>query len=371
MNQVLNERPARLSLAEACRALNLNRSSVYARQRRLDRGEPPRTSRQGSHQPRALSLAERQRVLDTLHSEPFQDQPPGEVYAQLLEQGHYLCSVSTMHRVLRAAQEHGDRRQQRPAQHNAVPRLLAYQPNEVWTWDITKLATRQPGEYLSLYVVLDLYSRFVVAWMLSRKENSALAQQLMQEAMARYAIAVDQLTIHQDRGAPMTAHAYLDLMSELGATCSHSRPRVSNDNPFSESQFKTQKYQPDYPGRFDDIGHARAWCESYFQWYNFSHHHSGLRGYTPEQVFTGRYAEVTADKQRALDAQYQQHPERFVRGRPKVALPPDSVAINPIVDDKEGSVVDQAVNFPTLSAAGAMKNPSTSTIKDTCRGSKP
>lgn len=357
MNQVLTERPSRLSLAEACRALNLNRSSVYARQRRLECGEPPQRSRQGSPQPRALSPGERQRVLDTLHSEPFQDQPPAEVYAQLLEQGYYLCSVSTMHRLLRGAGEHGDRRQQRPAQHHAVPRLLACQPNEVWTWDITKLATCRPGEYLSLYVVLDLYSRFVLAWMLSRKENSALAQQLMREAMARYAIGVDQLTVHQDRGAPMTAHAYLDLMSELGATCSHSRPRVSNDNPFSESQFKTQKYQPDYPGRFEHIGHARAWCESYFQWYNFSHHHSGLRGYTPEQVFTGRYIEIAAEKQRALDAHYHQHPERFVHGRPLVKRPPDSVAINPIIDDPQGGAIDPQVNFPTLSAAGALKKP--------------
>ncbi len=154
MNPVLHERPERLALAQACRALNLNRSSVYARQRRLERGEVARTSRKASPQPRALSPAERQRVLETLHSEPFQDQPPGEVYAQLLEQGDYLCSVSTMHRLLRGAGEHGDRRPQRPAQHHAVPRLLAYQPNEVWTWDITKLATRRSGEYLSLYVVL-------------------------------------------------------------------------------------------------------------------------------------------------------------------------------------------------------------------------
>lgn len=355
MNQVLNERPRRLPGVHACRALSLNRSSVYARRSRLDNAEPPRRSRKDTPQPRALSPAERQHVLDTLHSEAFRDQPPAEVYAQLLEQGHYLCSVSTLHRVLRAVNEHGERRPQRPAQHHAVPRLLAYQPNEVWPWDITKLATRRRGEYLSLYVVLDLYSRFVVAWMLSRKENSALARQLMQEAMARYGIAAGQLTLHQDSGAPRTAHAYLDLMGELGATCSHSRPRVSNDNPFSESQFKTQKYQPDYPGRFDDVLHARRWCESYFDWYNFNHHHSALRGFTPEQVFTGRYVEVAAEKQRALDAHYHDHPKRFVRGQPRVALPPESVAINPITVPHADDGVDQ-VNFPTLTAAGAVKS---------------
>ena len=169
---------------------------------------------------------------------------------------------------------------------------------------LTKLPLVRRGVYLSLYVVLDLYSRFVVAWMVSRKENSALASQLMAEATARYRITPGQLTIHQDRGSPMIAHGYLDQMKEMDVTCSHSRPRVSNDNAFSESQFKTQKYQPDYPGRFDSVVHARGWCEDYFDWYNFKHHHSGLAGFTPEQVFTGRYQKVAIDKQQALDARY-------------------------------------------------------------------
>lgn len=359
MNQVLHERGVHVPLAQACRALGLNRSSVYARRNRVEPREPPRTARINAPQPRALSACERQHVLDTLHSDAFADQPPAEVYSQLLEQGQCLCSVSTMHRVLRGAKQNGERRVQRPAQHHAIPRLLAHQPNDVWTWDITKLATLRRGVYLSLYVVLDLYSRFAVAWMVSRKENSALAQQLMRQAIERYAIDNAQLTIHQDRGAPMTAHAYLDLISELGATSSHSRPRVSNDNPFSESQFKTQKYQPDYPGQFDDINHARHWCGSYFEWYNFAHHHSGLNGFTAEQVFTGRYRIVALDKQSALDALYHAHPERFVRGRPLVAMPPDFVAINPISPELQGTAADQ-VNFPTLTAAGAVKNTLTS-----------
>ena len=227
-------------------------------------------SRQYAVQPRALSAEERATVIDTLHSEPYCDQPPAEVYHRLLEQEQYLCSVSTMHRLLRSVQETGDRRNQRPAQHHAIPRLLATGPHDVWTWDITKLPLVRRGIYLSLYVVLDLFSRFVVAWMVSRKENSALAKQLMDEATARYGIEPGQLTIHQDRGSPMIAHGYLDLMRELDVTCSHSRPRVSNDNAFSESQFKTQKYQPDYPGRFDTMAHARHWCEGYFHWYNFN-----------------------------------------------------------------------------------------------------
>lgn len=258
-----------------------------------------------------------------------------------------------MHRLLRKQGENGERRCQRPAQHHAIPRLLAVAPNEVWTWDITKLPLHRRGVYLSLYVVLDLFSRFVVAWMISKKENSALSKQLMSEAIARYRIAPGQLTVHQDRGTPMTAHGYLENMTELDVTCSHSRPRVSNDNPYSESQFKTQKYQPDYPGRFENIAHSRQWCEEYFQWYNFKHHHSGLSGFTPEQVFTGRCHEVAKNKQKTLDGYFKEHPERFVHGRPGVKLPPEFVAINPIaVEDGVNVPISDQVNFPTLTAAG-------------------
>jgi putative transposase len=294
-------------------------------------------------------------VVEVLHSESYADQPPAEVYQRLLEQQQYLCSVSTMHRILRSRGESGDRRNQRPAQHHVVPRLLAQAPNEVWTWDITKLPLVRRGIYLSLYVVLDLFSRFVVAWMLSRKENSALAKQLMEEAVSRYGIGPDQLTLHQDRGSPMIAHGYLDQMRELDVTCSHSRPRVSNDNPFSESQFKTQKNQPDYPGRFNDTSHARHWCEDYFDWYNFEHHHSGLAGFTPEQVFTGRYREVARLKQRVLDERYKRNPERFVRGKPTVPMPAKSVAINPVTEIEGVTDGSDCVNFPTLTAAGYVR----------------
>jgi putative transposase len=350
---VIDERPDRLPMTTACQVLGLNRSSVYAWRRRRAQGTPPphRRSRKEAVQPRALSHPEQVKVVETLHSEPFRDQPPSEVYHRLLEQNQYLCSISTMHRLLRQHKENGERRQQRPAQHHAIPRLIAYGPNEVWTWDVTKLPMRQRGIYLSLYVVLDLFSRFVIAWMISKKENSALARQLMNEASTRYAIGPGQLTIHQDRGSPMIAHGYLEEMMALDITCSHSRPRVSNDNPFSESQFKTQKYQPDYPGRFDHLSHARSWCEDYFDWYNYQHHHSGLAGFTPEQVFTRRYTDVAQQKQQALDARYAQNPERFVKGRPKVKLPPEWVAINPLLDDK-GELIADHVNFPTLTAAG-------------------
>ena len=273
---------------------------------------------------------------------------PVEVYHTLLERGVCLCSISTMHRILREYAENGERRNQRVAQHHTMPRLLAEAPNEVWTWDCSKLPTCALSVYLTLYVVLDLFSRFVLAWMVSRKENSALAQQLMAEATAKYRIDAGQLTIHQDRGAPMTANRYIDLMSEMGVVLSHSRPRVSNDNAFSEAQFRTQKYQPDYPGRFDHGAHARTWCESYFDWYNFDHHHAGLASYTPEQVFTGHYRDVAQAKQLALDAQYAQHPERFVAGPSTAELPPASVVVNPVTPEQIAAGATEKVNFPTL-----------------------
>jgi len=353
MNAVVHARAGRLPLRQACAALGVNRSTVYARRRRAlcPAGQAEQRSRKRSRQPRALRPEERQTVLETLHSEAYCDQPPAAVYHSLLEQGRYLCSVSTMHRLLRASNESGERRLQRPAQHHGVPRLTARAPNEVWTWDITKLATVRRGVYLSLYVVMDLFSRLVVAWMVSRKENSALAQQLMTEALERYAIAPGQITVHQDRGAPMTAHAYLDLMGELGATCSHSRPRVSNDNPFSEAQFKTQKQQPDFPRRFEGPSHARRWSADYFRWYNTVHHHSGLAGFTPAQVFTGTYHTLAVTKQAALDTHYARQPQRFVRGRPVVALPPQEVSINPITEEERAAGLTSEVNFPTLPAA--------------------
>jgi putative transposase len=177
----------------------------------------------------------------------------------------------------------------------------------------------------------------------------------MQEAIGRDAVAYGQLTLHQDRGAPMIAPTYLDLMAELGVTGSHSRPRVSNDNPVSESQFKTLRYPPDDPGRFQDVGHARPWCEDYFQWYNHVHHHRGLAYFTPEQVFTGRDRRIALTRQAALDRQYQRHPERFVKGPPRTILPPEQMSINPVAPDEAGTPESRAVNFPTLTAAKERK----------------
>jgi putative transposase len=355
VNLAIEQRPSRLPLSVACHVLGLNRSCVYQRRRGLVGGQGNR-SRKDAPQPRALSTQERQDMLETLRSEEYCNQPPAEVRERLLEKGEAPCSISTMHRILREEGENGERRNQRPAQHNAIPRLKATAPNQVWTWDISKLAMITPGVYLSLYAVIDLFSRYTVAWMISLKENSALAMQLMDEASVRYRIEQGQLTLHQDRGSPMTANGFLGAMQVLDITCSHSRPRVSNDNAFSESGFKTLKYQPDYPGKFSGTEHARKWCSDYYQWANFDHHHSGLNGYTPSQVFTGSFEAVAKTKQEALDKRYTLNPERFVQGRPMVKLPPTEVAINPIsAEDIAEGVVD-AVNFTTRHAAGYQAN---------------
>lgn len=253
-----------------------------------------------------------------------------------------------MHKILRENKVNGERRNQREPQSHAKPRLQALAPNQVWIWDCSKLRTIKPTVYLTLYVVLDLFSRYAVAWMVSSKENAALAQQLMDEATHRYSIMPGQLTIHQDRGSPMVAHRYIDMLNDLNVTLSHSRPRVSNDNPMSEAQFRTMKYQPDYPDRFDNVAHATKWCNEYFNWYNFHHHHSGLNGYTPAQVFTQEYIEVAKQKQKALDAAYTEHQARFVNGSPVVKLPPAVVNINPLTPEEREAGVSTAVNFPTL-----------------------
>lgn len=258
--QAVFQRDPAITLQHACGALGLPRASVY---RRLKPRPPsPKTGRSCSS-PRALSDDERREVLETLHARRFVDQPPREVYATLLGEGRYLCSVRTMYRVLAAEGEVRESRNQRAPQHHPVPRLEARAPNEVWTWDISKLATLASGVFLNLYLVLDLYSRYIVTWMVASRENSGLAQHLIRESIERLAIPPAQLTLHNDRGAPMTAVSFNDLLDSLGIEPSRSRPRVSNDNPYSESHFKTLKYQPEYPGRFQDAEHARTFLRCF------------------------------------------------------------------------------------------------------------
>lgn len=269
-------------------------------------------------------------MLDVLDSDEFIDQPPREVYARLLSRGVYLCSVSTMYRILRERGPVRERRQQKQRTKHPVPRLEAVAPNQVWTWDITKLATFTHGVFLNLYVILDLYSRFVVAWMLAERENSALAIQLLRDAITRYEIPAAQLSVHQDRGAPMRAVGFQQVLQDLGVSQSYSRPRVSNDNPYSEAHFRTLKYQSDYPHRFRGVQEARTWCADFFAWYNEAHHHVGLGLHTPADVYFDRAKTIAAARQLTLNAAYQRNPARFVNGPPKAALPPERVAINPI-----------------------------------------
>lgn len=327
--ELLQQRDPAIPFRTACKALALNRATAYRRLR------PPcqRSAHVRPSSPRRLSELERDAILEVLHSERFADQPPAEIYAALLEEGTYLASPRSMYRILASRSESKERRAQRAPRSAPTPSLVAMAPNDVWTWDITKLPTFEAGRFLSLYVILDLWSRYVVAWMVAERENSALAKQLFAEAILRYGIEPGQLIVHQDRGAPMTSLGFADLLAVLGVERSYSRPRVSNDNPFSEAQFKTLKYQPDYPGLFRGTHDARTWASDYFPWYNTAHHHHGLALYTPETLFFGRVDAVAAQRQRALDAAYALHPERFVRGRPIAARPRACVSINPVVPD--------------------------------------
>jgi putative transposase len=335
MMELLHQRDPQIPLQTACRALGLSRATVYRRAR-----PPLRRATVPCASPRRLSEPERTAVLEVLHSERFADQPPAEVYATLLEEGVFLASARTMYRLLSEAGETQERRLQRAPRSFAKPSLSATAPNQVWTWDITKLPTFTAGVFLSLYVILDLWSRYIVAWMIAERENSALAKQMFAEAIMRHGIAPHELIVHMDRGAPMTSTGFADLLSVLGVERSYSRPRISNDNPFSESQFKTLKYQPDYPGAFQGTHDARAWGRDYFQWYNESHHHHGIALYTPATLFRGEVDQVAARRQQALDTAYTQHPERFVRGRPRAQRPPHCVSINPVTEAPRVTAAD-------------------------------
>jgi transposase InsO family protein len=315
-----------VGIVAACTALAVARATYY---RRTAVAVPP-----GSRPspPRALGHAERAVVLAELNSQRFVDLAPREVYARLLDEGRYLCSISTMYRVLADAGEVRERRDVLRHPSYTKPELVAIAPNEVWSWDITKLRGPRKGSYFCLYVVLDLFSRYVVGWMLAPTENGALAGELIDEACAKQGIAPGSLTLHNDRGAPMKARSLAVTLAELGVLHSFSRPQVSDDNPYSEAQFKTLKYMPGFPARFASLDHARSFLRRFFAWYNDEHRHTGLNLHTPADVHYRRAAAVTAARQVILDAALVAHPERFVRKAPSAALPPAAVWINPPLD---------------------------------------
>ena len=308
-----------------CQSVGLARATLY-RRRRPARASMPRPDRVPSS--RALLPAERQAVLDVLHSERFVDQSPAEIHATLLEEQTYVASVRTMYRVLAEAGEVRERRDQARHPVYAKPELVATAPNQVWSWDITKLKGPIAYVYLSLYVILDLFSRYVVGWMVAAHENARLAQRLIEATCVKQGITPHRLTIHADRGAPMRSKLVAELCSDLGIDASYSRPRVSNDNPFSEAQFRTFKYRPEFPDRFGSIEHARAVGHDLFAWYNDAHHHSGLNYLTPADVHYGRATTVLAVRHHARLAAYAAHPERFVQGPPRLETLPEAVWIN-------------------------------------------
>jgi putative transposase len=314
----------KVGLANACAALGVSRSTLY-RHRKPSRPATPRPT-----PARALSSDERQAVLTALHSERFMDRAPAEVAATLSDdEGTYLCSVRTMYRILDANEDVRERRDQLRHPNYTKPELLATAPNQVWTWDITKLKGPVTWTYFYLYVIIDIFSRDVVGWMVADGESSALAQRLMRESCEKQGIEQGQLTIHSDRGASMTSIGVAQLLGTLGVTKSFSRPHVSNDNPYSESHFKTLKYRPDFPDRFGCIEDAISHCRRFFDWYRNEHRHSGIAMLTPATVHQGRAGIVLLARARVLQRAYEAHPERFVNGPPKAAELPTAAWINP------------------------------------------
>ncbi len=318
MIALVEERHTRVGVAPLCDALGLARATFYRR-----RGSPPPGP--SDHRPRrpprhALTAADREQVLAVLHDERFVDLPPAQVWAQLLDAGQVPpCSIRTMYRVLAAHAEVRERRNQLRHPTYRKPELLATGPNQVWSWDITKLLGPVKWTYYYLYVLLDIFSRYVVGWLLGRQESAALAKVLITESCERQRIAPDQLIIHADRGPSMTSQPVALLLATLGVVPSHSRPQVSDDNPFSEAQFKTLKYRPDFPARFGAYEDAEAFCQHFFPWYNTEHRHSGLGLMTPHDLHHSVAAAKWQQRATVLRAAYDAHPERFPRGVP---LPP-------------------------------------------------
>lgn len=320
--RLVDERPGVLTVSEACESLEMPRSAYY-------RERSPKRSQVRRRSHRRLSEAERERVLEALGSERFSDQSVRQVWAQLMDEDTYLCSVRTMYRILAENRAVRERRRQlrHPEYHR--PELVATGPNELWSWDITKLKGPRKWNYFYLYVLMDVYSRKVVGWLLADRESSTLAVELIRHSCQREGIERDQLTVHADRGSSMRSKPVAHLLADLGVTKTHTRPYTSTDNPYSEAQFKTLKYQPDFPGRFGSIEDARAFLVRYFRWYNHDHCHSGIGLVAPAQRHDGTDRIVYENRQAVLNRFYEQHPERFVQGLPSPPELPGEVWINP------------------------------------------
>jgi len=314
----------------ACAALNVHRSRYYRFRR-------PKLPTRRAPPPLKLSEGERQHIHEVLVSPAFVDQAPATVVANLLDDGTYLCSVRTMYRILQERQQVRERRRGHRRVHYAKPELVARAPNQCWSWDITKLKGAVTWQYFYLYVILDLYSRYVVGWMVAERESAVLAKRLITQTCAKQGIVDGQLTLHADRGSSMKSKLVAQLLVDLGVIKSHSRPHTSDDNPFSEAQFKTLKYRPGFPIRFPDIGAAERHSQSFFNWYNIEHKHSGIAMLTPHAVHNGLADNILAARQHALNQAFANHPERFKYAAPTVTPLPRAVWINPPVQTEKES----------------------------------
>ena len=349
--QTVAELGPRLGVAPTCAALDIARASFYRQQQ--PRPEPrPRPA-----PPRALTEGDRRAVLDTLHEPRFVDLAPAQVYATLLDEHRYLCSERTLYRMLAANDEVRERRDQLRHPHFAAPQLLATRPNELWSWDITRLLGPTKWTYYYLYVLLDVFNRYVVGWTVAPRELATLAEQLIAECCARQRIVPGQLTVHADRGAAMISKPVAFLLADLGVTKTHSRPHVSNDNPFSESQFKTMKYRPGFPERFGSIEHARQHSQDFFPWYNTERHHVGLGLFTPHDVHHGLAEAKRKQRAQVLAEAYARHPQRFPNGCPSPRPLPTAVWINPPANRRVLSPAEITMTLesrePTIADPGA------------------
>ena len=321
----VTELASEVGTSAACQVLCMPRASYY-RDRRKTSFPEETVSRPVPA--RALRPAERESVLACLHQERFQDRSPAAVYATLLDEGEYLCSIRSMYRLLQKRGESRERRDQLTHPPYKKPELLATASNQLWSWDITKLLGPVKWTYFYLYVILDVFSRYVTGWMVAMRESAELAKRLIEESCQKQCIPPGQLTLHSDRGISMRSKPVAFLLADLGVTKTHSRPHVSNDNPYSESQFRTLKYRPEFPDRFGCIQDSRAFCQGFFRWYNGEHRHSSLGLLTPAMVHYNQTGRVLQPRQHVLDAAYQLHPERFVRNAPRPPAVPREAWIN-------------------------------------------
>jgi len=312
---------ASVGVQAACRALRMNRSRYY-------RGQCPRVQRVRCAPPLKLSPSEYHKAHALLLGERFVDQAPATMVATLLDEGEYVCSERTMYRILAQHHQLKERRRGHRQGHYTKPELLATTPNRVWSWDITKLKGPVTWSYYYLYVILDIYSRYVVGWMITDREAASLAQTLIRDSCEKQRIGPQQLTLHADRGASMKSKAVAHLLADLGVTKTHSRPRTSDDNPYSEAQFKTLKYRPDFPERFGSIQDAQAHCQRFFHWYNQHHKHSGIAMLTPQTVHYGHTDHVLNQRQKTLNLAFDRHPSRFKGQRPRPLSLPEAAWIN-------------------------------------------